>query len=193
MNTRHTITAILFCTVMFLFNFHLKSQNNSNSTSIDVNTSINKGYSEKIFLYLVKTKEYKDTILTFRNYINGNDKKRIVCNNLIIDKDIEDLIWGCKHIELYLSCQQDMNKFSFISYIADNQNNTIVKYFLCDRESMKAVEMKRFLIKDKRIIGINIAPDMFEGHTFTPIEEFEKIKDFEPFFLENNGEFIIGN
>ena len=194
MTVKHNFVTILFCIAMFLLNSSVKSQSNPDTIKKHVNISINNGYSEKILLYLVKTKEYKDTMLTFRNYIEGSDEKRIVCNGQLIDKDIEKLIWECKYFELYLLSQKELNNFSFILYDTDNENNTIARYFLCSRESKKAVEMRRFLIENKRIVGINMAPDLIEGHTFTPIEEFEKIRDLEPFFfIDKDGRINIGN
>ena len=138
------------------------------------NVSVSKKnfYSEKIKLY-TKDKEYKDTVFTFRNYIMGNDEKQIVCNGLNVDKDIEKLIWECKYLEVYLEFQNNLNKFSIVSYKIDNKkNNIIASYFLCDRESKETIEMRRFLIANKKIVGINIFPSFVKG--FLPIEEYDK-------------------
>lgn len=129
-------------------------------------------YSEQISLCVDGIKKYKDTVLSFRNSIEGNDEKRVVCNSLNIDKDIEDLIWKSQHIAVYLESQNNANMFSFILYNTDNHKNIIAKYFWCDRESNKAVEMKRFLVKNKKITGINVLPGIFKD--FIPIEEYEK-------------------
>ena len=135
-----------------------------------VNKENNKYYSEKIKLN-TKATEYIDTIFTFRNYIKNNDEKRIVRNDLIIDKDIDTLIWECKYIARILPYANRMNKFSIISYKIDNQKNIIVSFFLCERESRKTVEMMKLKIKNKEIIGINILPCCYDG--FVSIYEFD--------------------
>ena len=129
-------------------------------------------YSEKIRLCIDdKNKKFKDTVLNFRNYLENNDLRRIVCYNRIIDKDIETLICESRYITQWLETLYDINYFSFIVYYTDCQNYTIVKNFWCSRETMEAVEMTRFLVKNTKIIGINIIPGLGEG--FAPIEEFE--------------------
>ncbi len=117
-------------------------------------------------------KDFRDTTVIVRNYINNNDEKRIICNNIAIDEDIDKLIWECKYTNTYLTYQNQMNKFSVISYKSDNQKNIIAFYFLCDRKSKEMVEMMRFKISNKRIVGINILPDI--NNEFMPIEEFDK-------------------
>lgn len=154
-------------------------------TNADI--SKNNFYSEKIRLN-IKGNEYKDTIITFRNYIEGSDEKRMICNDLIIDKNIENLIWKCEYLDGYLKTQNALNWFSIISYKTDNQNCTIVRYFICKRESMEAVEMQRFKVENvirfgverKEITGINISPGLFEEHTFISIDEFEKVLEITP-------------
>lgn len=115
--------------------------------------------------------KYIDTILTFRNYIDNNDEKRIVDNDLIIDKDIDKLIWECKYIARCIQYQSKRNFFSIISYKIDNRNRIIASYFLCDRKSKEAVEMMRFQMRNKNIIGINVLPGIVEG--FIPIDEYD--------------------
>jgi hypothetical protein len=143
------------------------------SQTVENKPKNNTYYNEKIRLN-TKEKECIDTIFTFRNYIDDNDEKRIACNDLVIDKDIEKLIWECKYIAVYLKYQNDMNKFSIISYRTNNKNSTIVCYFLCDRKSRKTVEMVRFKVENKEIVGINILPCCYDG--FVPIDEFDNPK-----------------
>ena len=130
-------------------------------------------YSDKIRLN-TKNKEFKDTLILVRNYIDKIDEKRIICNSLIVDKDIDKLILECKYIKTYLTYQNKMNKFSIVSYKLDNQNNIIAGYFLSDRKTKETVEMVRFKIANKKIIGINILPNIYEG--FVPIDEFDNQK-----------------
>jgi hypothetical protein len=135
--------------------------------------SQNDCYSDKIRLN-TKQKEFKDTVVMVRNYIDKIDEKRIICNDLIVDNDIYKLIWECKYIKTYLMCQNKMNKFSIVSDRLDNQNNMIASYFLCDRKTKETVEMIRFKIANKKIIGINVLPNVYDG--FVTIDEFDNQK-----------------
>jgi hypothetical protein len=63
-----------------------------------------------------------------------------------------------------------MNKFSVVSIRLDHQNNQIASYYLCDRKTKKTVEMMRFNVANKKIIGINVLPNIYDG--FVPIDEF---------------------
>lgn len=139
----------------------------------NLDKSKNDCYSDKIRLN-TKENEFKDTIVMLRNYIDTIDEKRIICNNLILDNDIYKLIWECKYINAYLTYQNRMNKYSIVSFILDNHNNIIASYFLCDRKTKKMVEMIRFKIANKNIIGINILPNIYDG--FIPIDEFDNQK-----------------
>jgi hypothetical protein len=130
-------------------------------------------YSDKIRLN-TKEREFKDTVVMVRNYIDKIDEKRIICNDLIVDRDIYKLIWECKYIKTYLTYQNKMNKFSIVSCISDNENNMIASYFLCDRKTKETVEMIRFKIANKTIIGINIFPNIYDG--FVPVDEFDNQK-----------------
>jgi len=131
---------------------------------------MNDCYSDNIKLN-TGSKDFRDTIVMVRNYINNNDEKRIICNNITVGEDIDKLIWECKYINTYLTYQNQMNKFSVISYKSDNQKNIIAFYFLCDRKSKEMVEMMRFKISNKKIVGINLLPDIH--NEFMPIEEFD--------------------
>jgi len=140
------------------------SQNKTNKVNNDC-------YREKIKLN-VKERVFKDTVVTFRNYIKDCDDKRIMCNNSTIDKDIEKLIWESKYIKVYLESQHKLNYFSIISYKTDNRNCTIVRYFLCKRDSKVTVEMLRFKVENKKIIGLHGLPCL-DGK-FVPVEEYDK-------------------
>lgn len=132
-------------------------------------------YNDKIRLN-TKGKEFKDTLVVFRNYIEDTDDKRIICSDLTIDSDIYRLIWECKYIKTYLKYQYKMNKFSIVSCKLDNQNNMIASYYLCDRKTKETVEIQRLKISNKKIIGINILPNIYDG--FVQIHEFEN-KDLD--------------
>ena len=134
-------------------------------------------YNEKIRLWqgVNKVEMFIDTIFTFRNYIENSDKRRIVCNDLIIEKNIDSLIWESKYLaNSILSYLNTIDDFALILYNTDRQNNIIASFFICKRESKETVEMMRFQIENKKIIGINILPGIYEG--FTPIEEFDNPK-----------------
>jgi len=153
---------IIFLTLIMNAIFICFAQNNGNNC-----------YSEKIMLCINPIdKQYKDTVLNFRNYIEKNDEKRIVCNDWVEDKDLEKLIWECKYIATDLQYLNDLNKFSIILYNIDRQDSVIVHYFLCDRISKEAYESRRFLIANKKIIGMNRFPGIDEE--FVPIEEFDR-------------------
>ena len=130
-------------------------------------------YCEKISLCVDDiNRKFKDTVLNFRNYIKGNDLRRIVCNSHNRNKDLDDLICESKYVAgWHLETLNDMNYFSFVIYSTGNHGNTIVRLFWCDRKSKQALERIRFLVKNKRIIGINATPTFGEG--FIPIEEYE--------------------
>jgi hypothetical protein len=133
-------------------------------------------YSERFSLCSVvnKAKECTDTIFTFRNFVDTSDEKRLIDNDLIIDRDIDKLLWGCKYIAAFVQTQKNrIDKFSVISYRLDNQNRIIASYFFCDRESKDGLEMVRFQIENKKIIGINVLPGIYES--FIPIDEYEEM------------------
>lgn len=131
-------------------------------------------YMEKIKLS-TKGNVFIDTIFTFRNYIENSDKKRIVCNDLSIEKNIDSLIWESKYLATnILPYLNTVNDIALISYRIDEQNNIIANFFISKRESRETVEMMRFKIVNKEIVGINISPGMFEG--FITIEEFDRPK-----------------
>ena len=109
-----------------------------------------------------------------RNYIDTTDEERLICNQLIVNNIINKLIWECKYIKTSLTYQNKMNKFSIVSCKIDSQNNIIASYFLCDRITKETVEMIRFKIANKQIIGINILPNNYDG--FVPIDEFDNQK-----------------
>ena len=137
------------------------SQNNVNQPEKDC-------YSEKIKLCIdLINNTYKDTVLYFRNYVKGNDRRRIVCNIHHRDKDLDDLICESRYV-WELGLLDKMNLFSFIIYSTGNHGNTIVKYFLCDRESKETLEINRLLVKDKKIIGVMLSPGIGVDRGFMP-------------------------
>jgi hypothetical protein len=116
----------------YIFYIILFASINLNSFSQNVRLPMNDCYSDNIKLN-TGGKDFRDTIVMVRNYIYNNDEKRIICNNIMVDEDIDKLIWECKYINTYLTYQNQMDKFSVISYKSDNQKNIIALYFLCDR------------------------------------------------------------
>ncbi len=56
-----------------------------------------KCYKEKI-QWNIKEKQFKDTVVLFRNFINNDDDKRVICDDKIFDKTLEKLIWDCKYL-----------------------------------------------------------------------------------------------
>lgn len=142
------------------------SQNDSNKCQNDC-------YSYQIRLN-IKEKEFKDTVVMLRNYVNETDDKRIICNSVTVEDNINKLVWECKYIETYLTYQNKQNKFSILSYSIDNQSNIIASYFLSNRKTKETIEMMRFKIFNDRIVGINIFPNIYDD--FVPIEEYDKPK-----------------
>lgn len=132
-------------------------------------------YREKIRLNTT-AKEYKDTLVLLRNYIVKNDEKRIICNNMIIDEKMNHMVWKSKYLEVSLEFQNRHNRFSIIQYKIDNQRDTIVSYYTCERKTKETVEMTRFKIAHNKISEINILPGIV--NVFTPVEEFDKM-DFD--------------
>ena len=131
-------------------------------------------YNEKIKLWqgVNKIPEYIDTIFTFRNYVENSNKKRIVCNDLSIEKNIDSLIWESKYLNnSIIPYLNSIDDFAFISYRTGKLNNIIASFFICKRETRVPIEMMRFQIENKKIIGINILPRIVEE--FTPVEEFD--------------------
>lgn len=148
-------------------------------------------YSEAIKLYqkVNEVYEYIDTIFIFRNYVENSDKRRIVCNDLSIEKNIDSLIWESKYLSSgILRYLNTINDFALISYRVDEQNNIIASFFISKSESGETVEMMRFKISNKEIIGINISPGMFEG--FITVEEFDSPK-WDLFDNHNEWDHII--
>lgn len=157
------IRSLIYLILVVSTNSFCFSQNNLSNPK-------NKCYSDKIRLN-IKNNGYKDTLILVRNYLGKLDEKRIMCNNQIVDRDIDKLIYECKYLKNYLTNQNKMNKFSIISYSFDDQKNIIAYYFLSDRKTKETVEMVRFKIANKKIIGINVLPMTYEG--FVPIDEFD--------------------
>lgn len=156
------IKQIIYLILVFSANSVCFSQTN-------LDNALNDCYYDSIRLN-TKGKEFKDTVVMVRNYIDKMDEKRIICNDLIVDNEIYQLIWESKYIETYLLYQNKMNKFSVVSIRLDHQNNHIASYYLCDRKTKKTVEMMRFNVANKKIIGINVLPNIYDG--FVPIDEF---------------------
>ena len=160
------IRSIIYLICIVIVDSILFTQSNLSKTQ-------SKCYSEKIRLN-IKNKEFKDTLILVRNYIDKLDEKRIICNNLTVDRGIDKLIFESEYISTYLTYQNRMNKFSIISYNFDYQNKIIVSYFLSDRKTKEAVEMVRFKIANRKIVGINMLPGIYER--FMPINEFDNQK-----------------
>lgn len=140
-------------------------------SQVSVVKSSNKYYSEKIRLF-IKDKVFKDTVVQFRNYIEGIDDKRIMCIDRFCNKRLEKLIWDCKYISVFLQSQNRLNRLSILSFKKHNKNVIIVSYYLCDRKTRMTIEMQRFKVVNNKITGINIFPGFIKS--FTPIEEYEK-------------------
>jgi len=189
---------IIYLLIIVNLNFICFSQNKTDKTNNDC-------YREKIKLN-VKEKVFKDTVVTFRNYIKGCDDMRIMCNNSIIDKDIEKLIWESKNIQTYLEYQNNLGYFSIISYKTDNQKCTIVRYFLCERKSKVTVEMRRFKIENNEITEINFLPKNEDEFVSLSINQLSRVysiglhKYFSPnsfsdytlgFFIDVDGNYLI--
>ncbi|MBU1823193.1 MAG: hypothetical protein KKG00_17055 [Bacteroidetes bacterium] len=127
-------------------------------------------YQEKIRLN-TKDKQFKDTLVLFKNYPDSSDFKRIMCNDFKVTKEISDLIWECKYINSYLKYQNELGKFSIISFYQRNKNEVISSYYLCDRETKETVEMCRFRIINGLIEGINRLPGI--QNNFISTEEYD--------------------
>ncbi len=131
-------------------------------------------YNEKI-RFNIKERIYRDTVVSFRNYRNNNTDKRIICNNDIVDINIDKLIWECEYISIFLKYQKRHNHISIVSYNRIDKRHFIASFYLCDKNSKETNEMVRFKIEDYKIIGINVIPSLVGG--FVPIDEFENPKD----------------
>jgi len=127
-------------------------------------------YSEKIRLN-IHGKTLKDTVVLFRNFINGLEDKRVICSSKLPSEDIEKLIWDCKYISIFLAYQKKLNKFSILSFKMLSETNILAYYYLCDRKTGEAVEMTRFRIENRKIVGINVMPNIYDG--FVPIDEYD--------------------
>jgi len=132
-------------------------------------------YSENI-KWNIKEKLFKDTVIQFRNYKENQNDKRIICQDQNRNILIEKVIWECPYIETYLKFQKKLNKFSFIFYRTDHQNQLIVSFYLCDYTTKEAIEMERFKIEKNKIVGINILPCCQD--IFVPIDKFNNSKEF---------------
>lgn len=124
----------------------------------------------------IKEKIFKDTVVMVRNYIERIDEKRMICNDLIIENEIHKMIWECEYINSYLTYQNKTNKFSLVLCRLDNQKNIIAFYYLSDRKTKETVEMTRFKIANKKIVGINILPNIYEG--FVPTDKFDNNRTY---------------
>jgi len=151
--------------MLFVFSINISfSQSKINKTNLDC-------YSENILLN-IDEKTFVDTILSFRNYEKETVDKRIICNDFLVDTCIEEIIWNNKHIKVYLDYQQRLNKFSIVSFKIQDKTDTIASFYISDKDSKKTVEMVRFKIGNRKIVGKNIFPCCHDG--FVPIDEFEK-------------------
>jgi len=127
-------------------------------------------YQEKI-KWNTFDRNFKDSILLFRNYIENKKDKRVICNSISYKKDIENLIWNSKYISILIQYMGKMNNFAFISYNQVNKDEFIVSFYLCNNESKETCEMRRFKIRENMIIGINVFPNIVKD--FIPIDEYE--------------------
>ena len=129
----------------------------------------NKPYLEKIRLN-VGDKTFKDTVVLLRNYIDGFDDKRIICNDVIVNNEIDKKIYESKYIQVYLKYQERLKWFSIVSY--KNYNNVIIaSYYSCNKENKETVEMVRFKVVKCKIEGINMSPN--SQNDFVSPEEYD--------------------
>ena len=118
-----------------------------------------------------KDSRYMDTIISVRNYQKKDSCKKIICDAKFIDLHCESLIYNCKYIAVYLKYLERLNKFAMLGYSQLDSSKTVVHFYAVGKSDSKVVEMRSFLISQKKIIAIK----MFSFSTaFTPIEEFEK-------------------
>jgi hypothetical protein len=130
-------------------------------------------YGEKIRIN-VKENIFVDTIVLFRNFSVGDDSKRIFCNGYPNDNELNKLVWGCKYIRVILKYQQKMNLFSIVSFRIQNKRDTTASFYTCNRKTKETVEMMRFKIEKRSIVGINIMPCCV--NEFVPVDEFDNHK-----------------
>ncbi len=154
---------LLFLVITIMVCQSCLSQNDPNKGKLNC-------YQEKI-RWFTKDKAFKDTTLLFRNYIDGNKDKRIVCKTKLPDKNIENLIWNCKYIASYLQYLERLNEFAFISYQQLDNENTIVSFYLCSYKSKESYDMTTFKVANNKIVGIIVLPPIFKE--FIPIEKFD--------------------
>lgn len=133
-------------------------------------------YFEKIKLQKYG-KNYKDTVVLFRNYIKGADDKRIMCRKQFRDYKLEKLMWNCKYLSSTLHYRQK-DELSILNFKQYKDKVTIVTYYLCYRKSRKTLEMMRFEVVNYKITGINVLPHIVNG--FIPIEEFNRHENVIP-------------
>jgi hypothetical protein len=121
-----------------------------------------------------KEQVFKDTLVRFRNAIENQKDRRVLCSDAPRDPDIEQALWKSPYVTQYYKYQVRLGKFSFLSYHDDPQGYVVASLYLCDWYSKEAVESIRFKLENKKITGINTLPCC--QNTFVSIEEFEHSK-----------------
>jgi hypothetical protein len=127
-------------------------------------------YQENIRLH-IEDEFFKDTLLLFKNYLDTSDLKRIICNDFNVTDEISEEVWESKYLEIYLRYQEELKKFSIISFHQIDQNVVVVSYYLSDRMTKETLEMRRFKMIDGTIEGINPLPGIQD--TFISTEEYD--------------------
>lgn len=119
---------------------------------------------------------FVDTTLFLRNYQN-NSSKRVVCNPDLVDLLTEEIIFECKYISNQLKYieRTETDRFALLYYRRLNDSCTIARFYITDKKDLEAVLMTSFLLTKGKITGINIMP--YLAKDFTPIEEYEKLRD----------------
>ena len=168
----------LVCISLLSYTNNCKIENKQEGckSSIEINELFDTNESDDCYsdtlIWLTNDSTYSDTILQFRNFHKFDSTMRISCQQEFFDKDCELLIWNNPDVLFLHDYFVRLKKMEFISYERTSHDEIVVHLFLSDIESKLTGEYRRFLVKNDKIIGINIFPGLYEE--FIPYDEFQE-------------------
>lgn len=137
------------------------------STDDNSNDIVRQPCFDRMVSWNYSKKDFKDSLISLRQLNPLDSNTLIICGSFFPDLELK----------MYEYFKESINVFngkirsSLLGITKSSDSTFVVNYSLLIDSTQQVVEMRRLLLKDGEVIGINMLPTIFNG--FTSIEDYQ--------------------
>ncbi|MEP1096065.1 MAG: hypothetical protein ABJG78_13205 [Cyclobacteriaceae bacterium] len=160
-----SLTSLLFGLILISCNQTQQQTSKSKASSHELTRQ---PCIERMVSWNYQKKDFKDSLISLRQLNQLDTNTLIICGSFFPELELKMYKYFKESIDVF----NGKIRSSLLGITKHSDSTFVVNYSLLIDSTQQAVEMRRLLVKDGEVIGINVIPTIFNG--FTSIEEFNQ-------------------